>query len=204
MCARNHSGLCTWLLGYPDQALAESDDAVDLASRLAHPLSLNHSILYNSIIHLFRREPRIVRQRMHDAEDAAREQRLALALDVDILRGGALLIEGATEEAARSSQRGLAARRSDGWQLFRPYQLVVAAEVLCSANELDGATDALVEARTAAKASNERWWEAEILRLHGLLLLAQNKVDESEAAFERALHVARAQHRRDRWNCALP
>jgi class 3 adenylate cyclase/predicted ATPase len=196
VCARNHSGLCTWLLGYPDQALAESDDAVDLASRLAHPLSLNHSILYNGIIHLFRREPGIVRQRMHDAEDAAREQRLALALDVDILRGGALLIEGATEEAAQSSQRGLAARRSDGWQLFRPYQLVVAAEVLCSANELDGATDALVEARTAAKASNERWWEAEILRLHGLLLLAQNKVDESQAAFERALHVARAQQAR--------
>jgi predicted ATPase len=42
-------------------------------------------------------------------------------------------------------------------------------------------------------ATGERMWDAELYRTHGLVLLAENNQEESEAAFERALQVARQQ-----------
>jgi predicted ATPase len=41
--------------------------------------------------------------------------------------------------------------------------------------------------------SSERWWQAEIERLGGVLLLARRNIAESAARFERALRVAREQ-----------
>jgi hypothetical protein len=39
-------------------------------------------------------------------------------------------------------------------------------------------------------------WDAELHRLHGVILLAENKVDEGQASLEEALRVARGQHER--------
>ena len=43
------------------------------------------------------------------------------------------------------------------------------------------------------EATGERWWEAELHRVNGIVLAALNKLDESQAAFEEALRVARHQ-----------
>ena len=45
----------------------------------------------------------------------------------------------------------------------------------------------------AINASNERWWEAEIHRLKGVLLLSQGNTAESEICFERSIRIARRQ-----------
>jgi predicted ATPase len=43
------------------------------------------------------------------------------------------------------------------------------------------------------EATGERWWEAELHRVNGIVLAALNKLGESQAAFEEALRVARHQ-----------
>src|SRR5262249_47449230 len=45
----------------------------------------------------------------------------------------------------------------------------------------------------AIRATGEGMWHAEVHRNHGLVLLAENKRVESEAAFRRALDLARVQ-----------
>jgi predicted ATPase len=54
---------------------------------------------------------------------------------------------------------------------------------------------ALAEARVLVEQQEERWWEAEIHRLRGVLLLRQTETPqaEAEAWLQRALHVARRQ-----------
>jgi predicted ATPase len=54
---------------------------------------------------------------------------------------------------------------------------------------------ALAEADTLVEQHEERWWEAEISRLWGVLLLRQTvpQQEEAEACFQQALAVARRQ-----------
>ena len=54
---------------------------------------------------------------------------------------------------------------------------------------------AIAEALAFAEESGERWWEAELHRLKGELLLAQSTENraEAEACFHRALEVAQQQ-----------
>jgi predicted ATPase len=54
---------------------------------------------------------------------------------------------------------------------------------------------ALAEAYTVIEQHEERWWEAEVCRLRGVLLLRQAvpQPEEAEACFQRALEAARRQ-----------
>jgi predicted ATPase len=193
LCAHTHGALSEWLLGYPDKALASIKDAVPLAQLLAHPLSLEHTLVYDAIVHLVRGEPDIAAGRAHEAAELAIEQRLALFVDTDVLRGAVLLGQGFVEDAAACVRRGLAARDFTGWQLYQTYQLALVSEVLGRAGDHDSAVEALAKARNLIEAGSERWWEAEIHRLMGGLQLSQGNIGESESCFEEALRIARRQ-----------
>ena len=193
VCAGIHGAFSEWLLGYPDRALASSNDGVRLAERLSHPLSLDHSYLWQAVLGNFRGEPDMALSRAQDGETLASEQRLALGLDPSILRGGALLAQGFIGDAVASIRNGLAARQAVGWHMFQPYHLAVVSEVLCRAGDYDDAAAALVEAHATIEANSERWWEAEIHRLKGVLLLSQRNLAESEICFEQAIRIARHQ-----------
>jgi predicted ATPase len=54
---------------------------------------------------------------------------------------------------------------------------------------------ALAEAHTLVEQHDERWWEAEVCRLRGVLLLRQpgTPQEEAEAWLQRALNIARRQ-----------
>jgi len=121
------------------------------------------------------------------------DQRLALLLDPNILRGKAFLAQGAVENAVSSVREGVVARQKTGWELHPPYHLGIASEVLGCAGDFDRAAEVLAEAEMAIAASNERWWEAEIHRLKGVLLLSRGNTAQSEICFERSMRIARQQ-----------
>jgi len=162
------------LLGYPDRALASIRDAVRLAERLGHPLSLDIAYLYEAVIHLFRHKPDMALQRAHAAEVLAAEQRLALNLEPNILRGGALLAQGAIDRAVASMREGIAAAAV--WQLYRPYHLALYAEALGRVGDYDGALTTLADALDGIERNGERWWEAEIHRLKRRVFTFPRKV----------------------------
>jgi predicted ATPase len=126
-------------------------------------------------------------------EVVAAEQRVALYMEPEILRSGAILDQGAVRQAAASLGESLAARQAIGRRLHGPYQLALLSEGLARAGDRDGAAAALAEADAAIDTSGQRWWEAEIHRLWGTLRLSSQNFTESEACFERALNVARQQ-----------
>ena len=77
----------------------------------------------------------------------------------------------------------------------RSYYLALLADVCGRAGRLEAAQSAIAEALAFAEESGERWWEADLHRLKGELLLAQSAENraEAEACFHRALEIARQQ-----------
>jgi predicted ATPase len=54
--SRSRDSWTLWYLGYPDQALARSQEAVTLAQQIAHPLSLSFALGEAAVFHQFRRQ----------------------------------------------------------------------------------------------------------------------------------------------------
>ena len=71
----------------------------------------------------------------------------------------------------------------------------VLAEVYDRLGYPEDGLQALNEAHTLVEQHEERWWEAEVYRLQGVLLLQQTLThqEEAEACFQHALTVARRQ-----------
>src|SRR5215469_5721720 len=57
VCTRFVAAWTGWMLGYPDQAQTSIEDALDLAERLGHPLSLLLALVFATVTDQFRREP---------------------------------------------------------------------------------------------------------------------------------------------------
>lgn len=201
MCCHVHAALALWLLGYPDQAVASSQAALVLAQQLAHPLSLGIALIWAAMIHHLRREAPLTQTHAEAALAIATAQGFPLQLaQAMALRGWALTAGGQGKEGLTQIQQGLAASRETGVTRDRPYYLALLAEACMQAGQTAAGLEALAEALAMVAASGGYWWEAELHRLKGDLLLAQEGIRpkwvEAEECFYQALAVARRQQAR--------
>ena len=84
------------------------------------------------------------------------------------------------------------------WRLPRapsqgPFGLASLAEGLARRGDRVAALAALREGLEIADATGERKWDAELHRLTGTMLLAENKRDEGQASLQQAIRIAQAQ-----------
>ncbi len=193
VCARDFGANSGWLLGYPEKGLALGGETLELAERIAHPYSLYLALVFVAGLHLYRREPEPALRLIDRAEALAAEQRFAPVVQSRMLRGTALAIQGATDEAVSCIREALAESERRGASIYRPYALASLAEALLRRGELTPALEAVREGFENMEATGERWWEAELHRVNGTVLTVLTKLGESQAAFEEALRVARRQ-----------
>jgi hypothetical protein len=69
-----------WYLGYPDQALLRSNEALTLARELSHPFALAAALIFAADLHWRRREGQITYEQAEAALALSREQGFALRL----------------------------------------------------------------------------------------------------------------------------
>ena len=87
------------VLGYPDQALARSHEAVTLAQQIAHPFSLGFALIIAAIFHQLRREVHCTQERAETAISLATEQGFPYWIALgSILHGWALAQQGQAKE----------------------------------------------------------------------------------------------------------
>jgi predicted ATPase len=144
----------------------------------------------------FRRDVSVVHEHAEAAVALSTEQGFPLwAALGTILRGWALAMQGHGEAGLAQVHQGIAAWRATGAALFVPYLCTVLAEVAAHLGHTEDGLQALAEARTLVEQHEERWWEAEVCRLRGVLLLRQPGTPPAEAEtwLQRALEVARRQ-----------
>jgi predicted ATPase len=112
------------------------------------------------------------------------------------LRGWALAMWSQSEAGMAEVRQGIAAVRATEQALFVPFLCTVLADVANHLGHPQDGLQALAEAHTLVEQQEERWWEAEIYRLRGVVLLRQPGTAQEEAAetwLRRALDVARRQ-----------
>jgi class 3 adenylate cyclase/predicted ATPase len=191
-----YGGWILWFLGYPDQALRRSCDALTLAQELSHPYSLALALTLAAIFHQFMREGLAAHERAETAIALATEQgsEFCLALGT-ILQGWALTMQGQEAEGIAQMCQGLGAWRAIGTEAAVPLFLALLAGAYGKEGRPAEAQHLLAEALALVHKTGERWVEAELYRLKGELLLAcsAEKHIEAEACFHRALDIARRQ-----------
>jgi predicted ATPase len=180
-----------WLLGYPQQALTLSTEAVAMAERLAHPLSLEIALLYGAMLHLDRGEPELALRRLGAAETLVADQRLGFIVEPHFLRGAALTAQGEFANAVASLREGLGRRL--GTLRDRPYGLARLSEALTRQGEHEAALASAMEGLEAREKTGNRQWEPEFQRHAGIALQGLNRLEDAERALQEALRVARTQ-----------
>jgi predicted ATPase/class 3 adenylate cyclase len=195
-CCRMYAARTQWLLGYPEQAVQRSHEALSLAQRIAHPFSLAHALCFAAGIHQFRREGQAVQEQAEAAMALSTEQGFASRLALGILlRGWALAEQGQGEAGIAQMRQGLAARHAIGEDVDRAYYLALLAEGYGKAGRTMEGLHVLTEALAVMDSIEEHYYEAELCRLKGALLLMHSAEQdaEAEACFQQALAVARRQ-----------
>jgi predicted ATPase len=183
------------LLGYPDQALTRMHEALTLAQELAHPVSLAAALYYAALLHYARREGPAAQACAEAAIALSTEQGFALyvALGTNV-RGWALSVQGRVEEGIAQMRQGRAALQAMGATLWWPAYLAWLAEAYDGMGQAPEGLTVLAEALTIAHNTGERFWEAELYRLKGELLLRRaSSTEEVEACFRQAIEIARHQ-----------
>src|SRR5713101_4233996 len=113
-----------------------------------------------------------------------------------IMRGAARAMLEPHDEAVAEIREALAAYRATGGRFQSTYHLILLAQALAACGRSGEGLSALREAAALVEETGERYFEAEIHRLEGNLLLVENGSAEAEACYRKALEVARAQEAR--------
>jgi class 3 adenylate cyclase/predicted ATPase len=186
-----------WLLGYPDRALARSNQALALARDLAHPFSLVLGLHCAAIVHQLRREPQLAEKREDAVIAFSAERGLSFfSWWASIVRGWAVAKQERGAEGIAQIREGLAAVKAGGTEVGLPWGLALLAEALGNKSRAEEALKVLAEALTVASKNGDLVYDAEIYRLEGELLLASSRADnrsEAESCFRRAIEIARRQ-----------
>jgi predicted ATPase len=196
VACRANAALTLWVLGYPAQALALLHESLALAHELSHPFSLAWVRYRAAMVSQLRRDVPAVHEHAEACTALATEQGFPYVAALGTsLRGWALALQGQGAEGMAEARQGIAAFRATGAALTVPYFYTVLADVAAHLGYTDDGLQTLAEAHTLVEQHEERWWEAEIHRLRGVLLLRQPGTPqaEGEAWLQRALDVARRQ-----------
>jgi predicted ATPase len=179
---------------------------------MGHPFSLAFALHFAAAVRRLCREARAVQEQAEAVITLSSEQGFPYFLaGGTFLRGWALAEQGQVEEGIAQMHQGLAAWRATGVEQLGQLAVVVAG-MYGKIGQIEEGLDLLAEALTEMHKSGEHWWEAELYRTRGELLLAQEgknqkpvlslvegakgkreKEPEAEECFQRAIEIARQQ-----------
>jgi predicted ATPase len=161
-----------WFLGYPDQSLARMADALSLVQEYPDSYSQAWALLASSEIHEHRREAQLTLERAEASIALATKLGFPSVLEMGtIMRGWALTKQEQGEEGIAWIREGIAAYQTMGVQLQKPHSLALLAEAYEAAGQIEDGLELLNEALTLVNKTGERFYEAELYRLKGELLL---------------------------------
>ncbi len=184
-----------WLLGYADQAERRIQEALVLAEKLAHPFALTLAQTMAGYFFYLTGNVAGVRAHCEIGFRYATHQRLEYWNGTLLMaHGWALAMDGEGETGVAEIRQGLTVWLATGAELVRHAYLAMLAEAIGKAGQPTEALHVLDEALAAVPSSGQ-FLEAELYRLQGELLLAENPNQAAAAAcaFVRAIAIAQQQ-----------
>jgi predicted ATPase len=191
----SYRALDRWLLGYPEAALSDADDAIKEA-RKGQAASLMIALTITFKTHILRGNDAIAYAQADELVILAQEKRAATWRAAGMANKGCVLaLTGKASDAVQIITAGITALRSTGVVLWTWWYLSHLATAYAELGQLDDAWRCIGEAMNAFETTKERLWEAEVCRAAGEIALKSPEPDapNAETYFERALSVARQQ-----------
>jgi tetratricopeptide (TPR) repeat protein len=212
-----------WALGYPDQALVRSQEALALAQDLSDPKIIAYALYDAGAVHHFRREGPKLQERGEALVALAREQDFSFDLaSGHVLCGLATIEYGQEAEGVEQMRQGLSALQVTGAILPWTVWSAPLAEACWKIGLTEEGMSVINETLALAEKTGGRAYEAELYRVKGELTLqkfqaslrqASSKFQasqdqsedtdprppnpapqgEAEACFLKAIEIARAQ-----------
>jgi predicted ATPase len=186
------SAWALWLLGYPDRSIQRMRQALMLTGELPRPYDCAFAEVFAAWLHHFRREPRVAQEHSGAALALSKEHGFPFWLSWGtIVQGWALSERGQLEEGIARIHEGIDAHRAIG-VTAESWGYAVLAEVYGKAGRMEEALNALTGALALINSTGERFYEAEVYRLKGELLVEQD-TSEARICLQRAIAIARGQ-----------
>jgi class 3 adenylate cyclase/predicted ATPase len=199
VAAHGYAAWCHGCLGHPDRALAFSEEAVALAKRVEHPVSLADALLFAGNVHFERGELDRARQRAGELAGLAEQLGFPLYLGVGrFYRGFARVGLGEGEAGIAEMRQAMGELAAIGSGFGAPLFLCMLAEGLRTVARHDDALSTLALGVAQAEQQGEHWYDTELHRLRAEILLDMDgdAVAEAEALFGQSLEIARRQEAR--------
>lgn len=190
-----------WCLGYPDQALEQSRKMLAVARQVGHPFSLAAALAMDSLFHLLRRDVGALEERGKEVAKLGEEKGFLFIVGVGRFKlGWVAARQGRVEEGLAKLHQALELYRATGVRFTLTDLLGSLAEAYGMAGEIEKGLEFMSQALAEVERGGERYYEAELFRLKGELLLRKSGANdrpalekEAEACFQQSLAVARRQ-----------
>ncbi len=194
-----YRGITLWLLGYPDAARRSATDGITYARDIADPFSEAHANYFHAMLDHISKDRAALQVHSDEAVRLSQEHGFSTVSSA----GGQLYqrwldatgdVPGAFE-LLRNHMKGWV---ETGFGALGPIRCIMLAEASAATGRFDLARDDLAAGREITMATHECWYEAELHRLQGQYdrTTDEGGGSEAEAAFERAIDVARRQEAR--------
>jgi class 3 adenylate cyclase/predicted ATPase len=185
-----------WFRGYPQSALAVTDQLINHARDLGHAATLMHALFHVAYVEDWARQVEAAETHAAELIALAAEKGAEFWRALGMLARGSIL--SATDRAADAIElmnAGAEAYRSTGSKVMVPTYLTALARSYARTRQLDRASEIISQALETVDETNERTSEAETHRKAGelALLSAPPDVERAEASFQRGLAIARQQ-----------
>jgi adenylate cyclase len=187
-------------MGYPDQALSRSQQALAQAQELAHPLTEAVALTFaGCAFHALRRETQPVQEHARRLIKLSQQKHLPIFRSYGLIyQGWAQALDGAGGPAIAQIRDGLAAWRATGQRSGTPFLLGLLAEALRHSGAWDEALSTVEEALALASETGAPH-RPDLYRLKGELLNERPMparveqppaADQAEACFHTAITEA--------------
>ena len=191
----SYSAAVLWMLGYPDQALRRIHEVLALAKTIDHPFSTAVALHFAGMVHQCRREVEAAKEHAEAVRAISTEQGFTLWASAGTFgEGWALNEQGMEAVGIGKMQLGLTDWRATGAEIMRPYFHALLAEAYAKAKKPEEGLSELADALEAVERGGERFFEAELYRIKGELLLLRGDAEvDAEECLCRAFEIAQRQ-----------
>jgi predicted ATPase len=188
-----HRARTLWLLGYPEAALADAEQALKDAREVGHAATLMYALTNASYTQIHCGQHALANALINEAIALADEKNALFWKTIGTLMRGCLFaVADKALDAVQTIATGLPAYRSTGSTVIIPFYLSYQARAHAQLGNFDYAWCCVSEAMDATETTKERWCEAEVNRISGEIALLQPEPSgaKAEAYFKRSLSLA--------------
>jgi predicted ATPase len=184
-----------WMLGYPEAAIADTDQGVTDARQIGHAATLTNALGAAGLTQILCGDYAAAIAQSDELVALADKKLTVFRKALGMMNQGCVsILTGKASDAVQMITSGIALRSTDA-TLWMPWFLSHLAIAYAELTRLDDAWRCIGEAMTVMETTKERWCEAEVNRMAGEIALKapEPSVAKAETYFERALAVARKQ-----------